>query len=235
LETDVRVQSESPKFRLIASPWHTALVLAVQALLAYRGKIRADQMRAVLHPDHIGIYERTMIFEWLVLGLVIVGVSLHGSSLLTVFGERWRSVRQLLRDIGIAVLFLIVSIPVISILGSILRGGTADNAAQFLLPRGGIEMALWVALSISAGICEEALYRGYLQRQFTALTQSVPAGILLSAAMFGAAHSYQGLRKAFEICLLGAMLGILAHWRRSVHPGMIAHALQDVLGGIVKH
>lgn len=235
METDVRPQADPATFRLIASPWHTALVLAVQALLAYRGKLRADQMRAVLNPDHIGIYERTMLFEWLVLALVIVGVSLHGSSLLTVFGERWRSVRQVLRDIGIAVLFLIVSIAVGSIVGSHLRGGAADNAARFLLPHGSIEMALWVALSISAGICEEALYRGYLQRQFTALTRSVPAGIIISAIAFGAGHSYQGFQKAVVISLLGAMLGILAHWRRSVRPGMIAHVLQDVLGGIVKH
>ena len=235
METDVRPQSDPATFRLIASPWHTVLVLAVQALLAYRGKLRADQMRAVLNPDHIGIYERTMLFEWLVLGLVIVGVSLHGSSLLAVFGERWRSVRQVLRDIGIAVLFLIVSIPIGAIVGSYLRGGVADNAARFLLPHGSIEMALWVALSISAGICEEALYRGYLQRQFTALTRSVPAGIIISAIAFGAGHSSQGFQKAVVISLLGAMLGMLAHWRRSVRPGMIAHALQDVLGGIVKH
>ncbi len=66
-----------------------------------------------------------------------------------------------------------------------------------------------------------------------ALTKSAPAGILLSAAAFGAAHMYQGFRRATLIGLLGAMLGILAYWRRSVRPGMIAHAWQDSLGGVV--
>jgi membrane protease YdiL (CAAX protease family) len=40
-------------------------------------------------------------------------------------------------------------------------------------------LVLWVALS-SAGICEEAVYRIYLQKQFIALTRNVPAGIILS-------------------------------------------------------
>jgi uncharacterized protein len=235
MKTDAQAPAGSVTSPSIASPWHTLLVLAVQALLAYRGKIHADQMRAIANPDRIGIYERTMFFEWLVLALVIVGVALHGSSLFTVFGERWRSLHQVLRDIGIAVLFLIVSIVVGSISTPYLHGGAGDQAAQFLLPRGRIEMALWIALSISAGICEEAIYRGYLQRQFTALTKSVPAGIILSAVAFGGAHSYLGLGPAVRVGLLGAMAGILVYWCGSVRPGMIAHALQDVLGGLVRH
>ena len=37
------------------------------------------------------------------------------------------------------------------------------------------------------------------------------------------------------ISLMGAMSGVLAYWRRSVRPGMIAHALQDVLGAFIRH
>ena len=98
-----------------------------------------------------------------------------------------------------------------------------------------VEKELWVVLSITAGICEEAIYRGYLQRQFMALTKSVPLGIVFSALVFGAAHSYQGLAQAMLIGTLGAMGGTLAYWRRSVRPGMIAHVLQDVLGGFIRH
>jgi hypothetical protein len=209
------------------------VVFAVIAVLAFRGWARADQMRAMVNPDRITIYERTILFEWLVLGLVLAGVWLSGSSVLTVLGERWRSIRQFLRDAGIGLLFLIVSIMVTSIVGS--HGGARDKSTQFLLPQGSVEMALWVVLSITAGICEEAVYRGYLQKQFMALTKSVPAGIVLSALAFGAAHSYQGVAKASMIGVMGAMGGILAYWRRSVRPGMIAHALQDVLGGFVRH
>jgi hypothetical protein len=104
---------------------------------------------------------------------------------------------------------------------------------EVLMPHGPAELTLWVVLSVTAGICEETIFRGYLQRQFMALTNNAPAGILLSAAAFGAAHAYQGFRRVILIGVFGAMFGILAYWRRSVRPGMIAHAWQDTLGGVV--
>jgi membrane protease YdiL (CAAX protease family) len=233
METDVQVEPRSDNFRPVASPWHTVVVLTVIGALVFRGKLQADQMRAIADPDRIALYERIILSEWLTLGLVLVGVWLKGSSLLTVLGGHWRSARQFLRDVGIGLLFLIASITVTSIFGS--HEGAGQRATQFLLPQGGVEIALWIALSITAGICEEAVYRGYLQKQFMALTKNVPAGIALSALVFGVAHSYQGFARASMISVMGAMSGILAYWRRSVRPGMIAHALQDVLGAFVRH
>lgn len=170
-----------------------------------------------------------MAFQWMMFALVLAGVWWHGSSLLTVLGERWRSLAHFLRDVGIAVLFLMVTIATTSAFG---HGGGHATAANSILPQGRTEMWLWVALSLTAGICEEAIYRGYLQRQFIAVTRNVPAGIVLSAAAFGSAHLYQGVPQALQIALLGVMGGILAYWRKSVRPGMIAHALQDILGGL---
>ena len=216
---------------LIASPWHTLLVLAVQGVVSYRGIVHATQPQTLANPDRIAIYERTMFFEWLVLGLVLIGVWRHGSSLQTVLGERWRTVGHFLRHLGIGVLFLGASI----VLGSILSHGIEDSSARVILPHTRTEMLLWIALSLTAGICEEAIYRGYLQRQFIAMTRNVPVGIVLSAALFGIAHLYQGAAQAMQIAVLGAMGGILAHWCKSVRPGMIAHTLQDVLGGVVHH
>jgi membrane protease YdiL (CAAX protease family) len=164
---------------------------------------------------------------------VLAGVWLNGSSIFTIIGERWRSLRRFCEDAGIGILFLIASILLTSIVGG--HGGGVDTKTQFLLPQGRAEMALWVVLSISAGICEEAVYRGYLQKQFMAMTKSVHTGIVLSGLAFGAAHSYQGWAHASVIGTMGMMGGILAYWRRSVRPGMIAHALQDLLGALVRH
>lgn len=215
----------------IASLWHTLLVLAVQGGISYRGIVHATQPQTLANPDRIRIYERTMFVEWLVLGLVLLGVWWHGSPLQSVLGERWRSLRRFLRDLGIGVLFLVVAI----VVGSVLSHGIESSAARVILPHTRNEMMLWIALSLTAGICEEALYRGFLQRQFIAMTRNVPAGILLSAALFGMAHGYQGAGQALQIVVLGAMGGILAYWCKSVRPGMIAHILQDVLGGLVRH
>jgi membrane protease YdiL (CAAX protease family) len=95
---------------------------------------------------------------------------------------------------------------------------------------------MWIALSITAGVCEEAIYRGYLQCQFNALTRSVPTGIFLSAAAFGAAHAYQGLQRASVIAASALLFGLLAQKRGTVRPGMIAHSLQDAVAPLlVKH
>jgi hypothetical protein len=64
--------------------------------------------------------------------------------------------------------------------------------------------------------------RGSLRREPRVGPRSAPAGILLSAATFGAAHAYQGLRMAILIAVYGAMFGMLAYGRGSVRPGMIA-------------
>jgi len=92
-----------------------------------------------------------------------------------------------------------------------------------------LEALLWIALSIVAGISEEAVYRGYLQTQFTGLTNSHSIGILASAIAFGAAHLYQGLARASVIAASAVLYGLVVKWRRSVRPGMFAHALQDAI------
>ena len=233
MKADVLAKAPPESFAPVAAPWHTGLVLVAIGLLVFRGKIQAEHMRAAVNPDRIALYERILLTEWLSLALVLAGVWWKGVSLLTVLGDHWRSAREFLRDAGIGVLFLIVSIAVSSIFGA--HGGPADRATNFLLPQGALQIGLWILISISAGVCEEAIYRGYLQKQFTALTKNVPAGILLSALLFGLGHAYQGWRRASVIALMGAMAGILAYWRRSVRPGMIAHALQDLLGAFVRH
>jgi membrane protease YdiL (CAAX protease family) len=102
-----------------------------------------------------------------------------------------------------------------------------------MLPHGRVEIALWVVLSLSAGICEEFVTRGYLQKQLGGLLKNATAGLLAQGIIFGAAHAYQGSKHMFTIAVLGCMMGWLAQWRQSLRPGMLSHFLQDVLGGII--
>jgi membrane protease YdiL (CAAX protease family) len=231
--TSPLAQPEPDLYRRIASPFHTIFLLALEGVLAFLGNINSAHMRAAVNPDRVALYERILFTEWLGFAIVILGVLHHGSPLRSVLGDRWRSARQVLRDAGIAAALFVVSILFDALLSPSAHRSGVDPAVQFLLPHGALEITLWIAVSVTAGICEEALYRGYLQRQFMALTRSVPTGILLSAAAFGAAHAYQGLRLAVQIGLLGAMSGIVAHWCKSVRPGMIAHASRDALAILV--
>jgi uncharacterized protein len=88
-------------------------------------------------------------------------------------------------------------------------------------------------LVITAGLCEEVIFRGYLQRQFTALTQATIGGIVIQGIVFGASHGYQGWKYMLIITVFGIMFGLLAHWRRSLRPGIISHVLQDGVGGLL--
>jgi membrane protease YdiL (CAAX protease family) len=195
-------------------------------------RVFADQLSATANPNRILFYGVTVLYEWLLFVLVVAAVRRSGASVITVLGDHWHSVRQVLRDFGVAAGFWIVAAMLLWIFGLLLRTATLGRNVS-MLPQRGIELTLWIVLSVTAGICEETIFRGYLQGQFMALTKSAPAGILLSAAAFGVAHAYQGFRMVILIGLYGAMFGTLAHWRGSVRPGMIAHAWNDSFNGVV--
>ena len=130
--TKSRAETPPDKFSPVASLWHTVVVLVVIVALVLWGRFRAEQMRAIANPDRIGNYKRIILSEWLTLALVLVGVHLRGPSLLTVMGDRWRSVRQFLREVGIAIVFLIATIMFTSLTGS--HGDAGDRANAISAP-----------------------------------------------------------------------------------------------------
>jgi membrane protease YdiL (CAAX protease family) len=233
MEISVEAPPQSDHYARVASPLHTIFVLATVGIWALWGKIFADRMRVEVNPQRVGLYAFSILGEWLLLGFVVWGVRRRGAPVLAVLGDSWHSVRQVLRDIGIAAAFWIGSAILLAVFGLLLRVKAAGRDLQFLFPHGRLEMTLWIVLSVTAGICEETIFRGYLQRQFITMTKSVPIGVLLAATVFGAAHAYQGLRGAVLIGLYGVMFGTLAHLRGSIRPGMIAHAWQDSLVGVL--
>src|ERR1700722_11217799 len=232
MENPASAPSAPDRYPRVAGPMHTILVLAVLGGWALWHKISADHSSAGADTNRVHYYVVTILFEWLLVALVVAGVRRSGGCLLIVFGEHWRSAWQVLRDIGIAIGFWIAAAMILWGVGWLLRVAELGRTVS-MLPQRAIELAFWIALSVTAGICEETVFRGYLQRQFMALTKSAPAGILLSAATFGAAHAYQGFRMMILIALYGAMFGILAYWRGTVRPGMIAHAWNDSFNGVL--
>jgi len=47
--------------------------------------------------------------------------------------------------------------------------------------------------------------------------------------LFGVGHWYQGGKMVIVITVLGVLFGIFAQWRKSLRPGMIAHAWGDIV------
>ncbi len=200
----------------VAATWHTVALLIILAGWAYRGVLRAEHLRALGNTHRLSGYAQTIAMEWLLLGFVLLGVRLQGSSYAAALGKRWESARAIWDDIKFALLFWIGSTIVLMVVGLLLHAHENNQMVNFLLPQSAIERAVWMLVAISAGICEEAVFRGYLQHQFMAMTQSAPVAIGLSALAFAGVHAYQGWRLMISIGVLGVMLGVLAHWRGTV-------------------
>jgi uncharacterized protein len=230
--SSVAIPEPSPPSGAIAPVWHTVVVmlimLAVSGLSAYsRGLAQVGHSQS-----HIGRYATAIVMEWVVVGFIWFGLRLRKQHLRILLGENWGGARQILRDLGIAVLFLIVSNLVLSLIGHLLKAAPND-AIRNLLPHTSSEIAVYFLLTMTAGICEEIIFRGYFQRQFSAWFKSAPAAVVLQGIIFGASHGYQGTKLMLVIVVFGTMFGMLAQWRHSLRPGMIAHFLQDFSGGVM--
>jgi len=226
------MNSSSVRRDAVAPVWHTAIVL-----LVLFGFSLAGSRAGSLTPLGAGIgrafgYVLVIIFEWAVVAFIWFGAKQRGIRISDLVGGKWVRPVYILRDFLIAVAFLIIAAGVLGALDHFVQT-TPNQAIRNLLPQGPIEVLLFLATSLTAGFCEELIYRGYLQRQFTALTRAVTGGIVLQAIVFALSHGYQGWKYVLLIAVLATMLGLLAHWRRSLRPGMIAHALQDGVSGIV--
>ena len=226
---------EAAQPKLLAPLWHTALLIIVLLLVSIGG---AGGRHALAGHSKLPQYIWGMTWEWIMAGYVWLGIRKR-FTLRDIIGGRWDSFLNFLVDVATAAGFWIVAALVLAVGARLLLHGNADKIDEmrrqlgFLIPDTRLELAFWFLLSTTAGFCEEFIFRGYLQLQFAALTRSMFFGALLSAVVFGASHGYEGGARMVLIGIFGLMFGILAWWRRSLRPGMIAHAWHDALSGVV--
>lgn len=85
-------------------------------------------------------------------------------------------------------------------------------------------------LSITAGIVEEVLYRGFV---FWYLGAVMPgwAVVVVSSLAFGLGHSYQGAGGIVRVTLIGVAFGGLYLLTGSIWLPIVAHAVLDILQG----
>jgi uncharacterized protein len=215
----------------VAGVWHTVLfVVILLGLAILQGR---PQLAKGAHlPGRMVLYISTIIYEFFLLGYVwLLGLRRYKVTISEIIGGKWRHWGDFWRDVGIALLFWIVVVGMLLVLSHELDFSGME-AAKFLLPETAKEAIVFVVLSCTAGFCEEVIFRGYLQRQFTAWTGNVVAGIVLQSVVFGGAHLYQGLKGVVVISVYGAMFGVLASMVKSLRPGIMQHGAQDSLSGI---
>lgn len=215
----------------VASRRHTFGLLAILLLIIYGGIRSHGPSTAPAVPQHLlRLYAGVMLGEWALVFYVWRGIRHTGLSLGDLIGRRWRGWMSFFRGMLLTAAFWLVWEGTARLLHLLL--GSSDTAnVKAMLPRTVLEIAVWCLLSCTAGLCEELVYRGYLQRQFAAWTRNAAAAIIIQAVIFGVSHGYQGLKQVLIISVLGLLYGALAHWRRSLVPGMAAHAWSDIYGG----
>jgi membrane protease YdiL (CAAX protease family) len=103
---------------------------------------------------------------------------------------------------------------------------------EFLLPHTRGEYRLFMALSITAGICEELLYRGYLT-WLLAVYVGLPASIAVVVLAFGLAHAYQGPSGVLKTGLVGLVMSLIVVGTGWLFPAMLVHALIDLSSGYI--
>jgi uncharacterized protein len=226
----------------VAPWWHTLILVALILANSLLGSSKLEHVGAGAGGKRIFLYAGTFIFELVLVLLIWFGIRLRGVRLRDVIGGRWNRVEDFLIDLGIAIGFWFVSI--FLLLGLRIALGLIDlhnlqktqeetlRALGSLAPHSYLEAGFFVALSVFAGLFEEIIFRGYLQKQFHGLTRNAVLGIVISGIVFGLAHGYQGWRLMIVIAIFGMFFGILAYFRKSLRPGMMAHAFQDSVAGM---
>jgi membrane protease YdiL (CAAX protease family) len=226
-----------PSPRLIAPRWHTALLIGLFLGLALSGAFFQRHARSqpeVLHqhPGVVPLYILVIAMEW---GLVIYvwrgGLRRTGTKLSELIGGTWTDAKHVLVDCGLAI-GVWAAWRLFEMAWNRWLGPEHAASIQTYLPQRALEILLWIGVSISAGFCEELVFRGYFQRQIETLTRSRWIALFLQAGLFGIAHGYQGVEACAKIACFGVLYSSLALWRKSLRPGMIAHAGSDVLSGI---
>ncbi len=113
-----------------------------------------------------------------------------------------------------------------------------EHPAASLLPKNWKEFAHFGSVvSLSAGFCEEIIFRGFLIAYLITLFEGSPGvvwiAIGLSTIIFAVLHAYQGWVAIVKIALLTFMFGLIFVMTKSLWPVIILHFAVDFIGGFL--
>ena len=106
----------------------------------------------------------------------------------------------------------------------------AFRTLDFILPVTREERAWFALVSITAGICEEILYRGFLIRYLSESPwhAGIRYAMAVSSLAFGMAHGYQGLKGIAGTAIIGAVMAVVFIITGSLWLPIALHAAFDL-------
>ncbi len=101
---------------------------------------------------------------------------------------------------------------------------------RFFLPSSSLERHWFAALSVTAGFCEELLFRGFLLRYLhnSPLHLGLAWATVAAALVFGTHHLYQGVKGFISTSVGGLVFTAILLVTGSLSLGMVYHAATDL-------
>jgi membrane protease YdiL (CAAX protease family) len=181
---------------------------------------------------HWSRYGSTVMLSWLLLGAVVAGIYHRGAF----FARAWKSrAHTWAHEVGLGLAVYLCGLVAMASVAIVLQHTPLRHAVNealvlALLPHTPSEFAAWLVVSVTAGFCEELIFRGYLLQQITAWTQRPVLAVVLSAMIFGSVHLYEGVGAMLPLMTLALLFGFVVLRRKGdLRAVMVAHALQDFL------
>jgi len=222
----------------LASAAHTGALVGVMLAVALAGSVLQHfgalqaSGAAVASPRGAIIWRQylPLLLVNALLLLYVARLFRPGNALPQLLGRRWSTASQAFADLLSAACAFAVICGLEALAAPFFAGRNA--AVSALLPSTEAERLTWVAVASVVGFCEEVVYRGYLQTQLGAIARSPGLGLTLQALLFGLSHLEQGGGAALRIAIYGLILGLLAHTRRSLLPGIGCHVAIDLVSAL---
>jgi uncharacterized protein len=214
----------------------TFTLVVIVPTLGYLRFRRLDNQTSLVASSRrkLTVYARTIFTQWfLVVATLLVGWR-HGLSAADL-GERLGDDVRLTLGVT-AGLIAIVAVVFAFVLWRRRHPrpqapkATVDRLRK-LIPASGPEMAAFVLVGITAGICEELLFRGWLVNILRVATGSVWVAVAIASAAFGIGHAYQGAKGMLRTGLVGLQLALLFVYVDSLIPGQVLHAAVNIVAG----
>jgi membrane protease YdiL (CAAX protease family) len=208
-----------------------ALVAYLALVLPLAGRARYRTLAAVPAGDpdlRLQAYRSSISRQWVLVGIALVVLVAAGAPL-TDLGLR--PTTRLLPELapGLALLVVVGTGLAVGLRFWPHARSRVLRPVAALLPRTPAERRMFVAVALTAGVAEEVVFRGFLLVYLTdALAVPLGAAMVVSAALFGLAHSYQGA--------VGVLLtGVAGYWLAGMYVltgslllPVVVHALVDL-------
>jgi membrane protease YdiL (CAAX protease family) len=218
-------------------PWDIWLIfLVLGVIFPWRGRVRMNKLLALPHVgtmERLALYASTIAFQWFAVAVVAWRAWAHGFTAsqlgLTIHDRNRILVASIVGAAAIAALQWlnlrrVGKIPVEA-------RGPLQAVAERILPQSTVELLPYLALAITAGLCEEFLYRGFAMAVLVQLGLQAWAVVLISSVLFGLGHSYQGRGGILMTLIIGTILGSSRMVYDCLVPAIFWHSAVDVVAG----